>query len=183
MFPPRSRFRRSLPLVAVAVCILATSEANAAMENDCSKLQAQLDRLRLEIAAVKAELGSRCSLRNESEGSDGVLEPTKIPREPTPTQPLAAIHATPAMQQTTRPVPADAEHVRPARRSGDEQQYAVHCWTAGSAFADSSCNCLGEPAHPKLGSRRTIRIIVGSWHARLCKPAHTHTRAHERVRN
>jgi hypothetical protein len=44
-------------------------------------------------------------------------------------------------------------------------QYAVQCWAARSAFADPSCNCLSEPAHPKLGLRRTIRIVVGSWHA------------------
>jgi hypothetical protein len=41
--------------------------------------------------------------------------------------------------------------------------YATHCWEAGSAFADRSCNCFGEPAHPKLYSRRTIKIVVGSW--------------------
>ena len=41
--------------------------------------------------------------------------------------------------------------------------YATHCWEAGSAFADRSCNCFGEPAHPKLDSRRAIKIVVGSW--------------------
>ena len=42
--------------------------------------------------------------------------------------------------------------------------YAVHCWSPNSTFTDPSCNCLGEAAHPKLGSRPTIRIIVGSWY-------------------
>jgi hypothetical protein len=53
----------------------------------------------------------------------------------------------------------------PARRSGkDEIAYAAHCWAPNSTFTDPSCNCLGEAAHPKLGSRPTIRIIIGSWY-------------------
>ena len=52
-----------------------------------------------------------------------------------------------------------------ARRGGKEAEaYAVHCWAPNSSFTDPSCNCLGEGAHPKLGYRSTIKIIVGSWY-------------------
>jgi hypothetical protein len=50
-----------------------------------------------------------------------------------------------------------------ARRSGGDLAYAEHCLGAGSAFRDSTCNCLGESAHPKLASRHPIRILFGSW--------------------
>ena len=33
----------------------------------------------------------------------------------------------------------------------------------GLAASDPSCNCLGEAAHPKLGSRRTINVIAPGW--------------------
>ncbi len=66
-------------------------------------------------------------------------------------------------QRIPQPDPEHAE--QPARRSGEDRRvYATHCWAAGSAFADPSCNCLGEPAHPKLSSRRTIKIVVGGWY-------------------
>ncbi len=48
----------------------------------------------------------------------------------------------------------------------DKAVYGVECWEAGSVFADPACSCLGGPAHPKLGSRPTVRVIVGSWYAR-----------------
>jgi hypothetical protein len=52
----------------------------------------------------------------------------------------------------------------PARRRVDDRiSYAVHCWAPGSAFVDPSCNCLGEAAHAQLGSRPTIKVLVGSW--------------------
>ena len=148
-----------LPLAAVAVCILTTGGVKAATENDgaCSKLQAKIDRLYLEIALVKAELGSHCRARNESEAriiSEGVGQLTKPEFVDVP------------IQQSTQPVLAGVKHAKPTRRRrGDAERYAVHCWAAGSAFADPSCNCLGEPPHPLLGSRRTTRIVVGSWHA------------------
>jgi len=60
---------------------------------------------------------------------------------------------------------ATPTHHGPAarRRGGGHLEYAVHCWAPGSAFADPACNCLGEAAHPQLGSRPTIRVVVGSW--------------------
>jgi hypothetical protein len=61
--------------------------------------------------------------------------------------------------------PASIEHAPPARRRSDDYQaFAVQCWAARSAFTDQACNCLGEAAHPKLNSRPTIRIVVGSWY-------------------
>ena len=61
--------------------------------------------------------------------------------------------------------PPNAVHAHPARRSEDDSRlYTTHCWAPGSAFTDPSCNCLGELAHPKLGSRRTIKIVVGGWY-------------------
>ena len=63
--------------------------------------------------------------------------------------------------------PASIQHAPPARRRiGDYQAFAVECWAARSAFTDSPCNCLGEAAHPKLNSRPTIKIVVGSWYIR-----------------
>jgi hypothetical protein len=61
------------------------------------------------------------------------------------------------------------DHAPPARRTGGNPEvYAVHCWAPSSAFANPSCNCLGQAMHPKLASRPTIKIIVGSWYrARL----------------
>ena len=59
----------------------------------------------------------------------------------------------------------EAVGATPARRRGEgAEAYAVHCWAPNSSFTDPSCNCLGEGAHPKLGYRRTIRIIAGSWY-------------------
>ena len=61
----------------------------------------------------------------------------------------------------------EAVGAKPARRRGNgAEAYAVHCWAPNSSFTDPSCNCIGEGAHPKLGYRRTIRIIVGSWYGR-----------------
>ena len=64
------------------------------------------------------------------------------------------------------PLAADeAVGAAPARRGGKEVEvYAAHCWAPNSSFTDPSCNCLGEGAHPKLGYRSTIKIIVGSWY-------------------
>ncbi len=69
------------------------------------------------------------------------------------------------MEQPETVPHANAQHAPAARRRVDNRlSYAVHCWAPGSAFADPSCNCLGEAAHPKLGARPTIRVIVGSWY-------------------
>ncbi len=55
------------------------------------------------------------------------------------------------------------------RRVVNRASYAVHCWALGSAFMDPSCNCLGVVPHPKLGSRRAIKVVVGSWYVYAAK--------------
>ena len=75
------------------------------------------------------------------------------------------------MEQPETVPHANAQHAPAARRRVDNRlSYAVHCWAPRSALADPSCNCLGEAAHPKLGSRRTIRVIVGSWYTSVGRP-------------
>ena len=60
---------------------------------------------------------------------------------------------------------ADTLHAAPARKRLDDQSaYAVRCWAARSAFSDPACNCLGEAAHPKLGSRHIVKVVVGGWY-------------------
>jgi hypothetical protein len=61
---------------------------------------------------------------------------------------------------------ANIQHAPLANRRAEDanHQYAVHCWGTRSAFTDRACNCLGEAAHSKLGSRPTIKIVVGSWY-------------------
>ena len=72
---------------------------------------------------------------------------------------------------------SDAEQSPSARRGGDSyREYAAHCWAPSSAFADPSCNCLGQAVHPKLGSRRTINVIAGGWYAHVLAP-YRHDRA------
>ena len=62
---------------------------------------------------------------------------------------------------------ANAQHAPRARRRVDDGlSYAAHCWAPGRAFSDPKCNCLGEDAHPKLGSRPTVKIVIGGWYVR-----------------
>jgi hypothetical protein len=86
---------------------------------------------------------------------------------------LCAVATTVAMQQPMASgigeIAARTQQLAPqtnssARRRGDEHAFSAHCWAPGSAFADPSCNCLGEPAHPNLGSRPTIKVCIGSWY-------------------
>ena len=57
------------------------------------------------------------------------------------------------------------------RRADDRLLYAVDCWTPRSTLTDASCNCLAEVAHPELGSRRTVNVVVGSWYASVARPS------------
>jgi hypothetical protein len=164
-----------LSLVALAVWL---SGVHAATELDgtCSKFQAKLEWLHVEISSVKAEaLGSRCLLSNQSEarvGSDAV-QPQKQPIDLNARATATADVTQRFHQPTGDRMPRDVSRRsrKPARRSADPRvSYAVHCWAAGSAFADPACNCLGHPAHPKLGLRRTIRIVVASWYATYNPP-------------
>jgi hypothetical protein len=58
-----------------------------------------------------------------------------------------------------------------SRRADDRLSYAVDCWMPRSAFTNASCNCLAEAAHPKLGARRTVNVVVGSWYASVTRPS------------
>ena len=42
--------------------------------------------------------------------------------------------------------------------------YAEKCWAPSSAFAQPTCNCFGESAHPMLGARRPIAVIIADWY-------------------
>ena len=155
-------------LVAVSVFSLfvaakATRAAGASVAA-CSelserrgRLHAEIARLHSETALVEAELGLLCTDRSNQ--TDGGLPPLlAVPSH----SPGGTTHQATGMQQIA---PQTARRAAPARRRGkDEISYAVHCWAPNSTFTDPSCNCLGEAAPPKLGSRRTIRIIVGSWY-------------------
>jgi hypothetical protein len=122
------------------------------------RLHAEIARLHAETALVEAELFLRCTERSNQ--TDVGLPP--LLALPSHSSGGTADQAT-GMQQIA---PQTAQLAAPARRRGkDEMAYAVHCWSPNSTFTDPSCNCLGEAAHPKLGSRPTIRIIVGSWYS------------------
>ena len=69
------------------------------------------------------------------------------------------------------PVHNNAQLALAARRRADDHLlYAVDCWMPRSTFTDASCNCLAEAAHPELGSRRTVKVVIGSWYASVARP-------------
>ena len=151
-------------LVTISVAAKAAREPAGAGVAACSELSERRDRLHAEIARlhaetalVEAELVLLCTERsNQTDvGAPPLLTvPSESPGE-------TADQAT-GMQQIAHQT---ARRAVPARGSGkDEIAYAVHCWAPNSTFTDPSCNCFGEAAHPKLGSRPTIGIIVGSWY-------------------
>jgi uncharacterized small protein (DUF1192 family) len=167
-------FRVLLLLVAVSVPTLsvaakASPEPAGTGAAACSelserrgRLHAEIARLHAETALVEAELGLLCAERsNQTDvGAPPLLAKPSL-------SPGGTAHETTGMQRIK---PQTAQRA-PARRSGkDEIAYAVHCWAPNSTFTDPSCNCLGEAAHPKLGSRPTIRIIIGSWYG---PPSHS----------
>jgi hypothetical protein len=120
------------------------------------RLHAEIARLHAETALVEAELVLLCTKRSNQ--TDVGLPPLlAVPSQ----SPDGTADQTTGMQQTA---PQTAQRV-PARRSGkDEIAYAAHCWAQNSTFTDPSCNCLNEAVHAKLGSRPTIRVVIGSWY-------------------
>ncbi len=154
-------------LVIVMALFFANATA-AQYDSRCSKLAATLDQLRVKIATVEAELQSLCTPQSTAARRLDAPEPTRTALVIQPTQSIEATgyNASDAVNQPGR---ADGAHPESGRRRRAEQgdvhdTYAVECWAAGSAFSGGSrCNCLGEPAHPKLGSRRTIKILLASW--------------------
>ena len=132
----------------------------------CSELSERRDRLHAEIARlhseralVEAELVLLCNERSNQ--TDVGLPPLlAVPSSLSPGG--TADQATAVHQIALR-----TAQLAPARRKGkDKIAYAVHCWAPNSTFMDPSCNCLREAAHPKLGSKRTIKILLPSWYGR-----------------
>ncbi len=117
------------------------------------QLHAETERLRAETDLVEAELDSHCAARpNQTDDASVALAQSQ----------WTAAAAGDNSQKTGQ---AQAELVHPVRRNADNViMYSTQCWANGSAFADGSCNCLDEK-RPELGSRRTIRVVVGSWYA------------------
>ena len=154
----------AVSIFSLSVAAKATPEPAGAGVAACSELSERRDRLHAEIARlhaetalVEAELVLLCTERSNQ--TDVGLRPLlALPSH----SPGGTTHRATGMQRIAQQT---ARRAGPARRSGkDEITYAVHCWAPNSAFTDPSCNCLGEAAHPKLGSRPMIRIIVGSWY-------------------
>jgi uncharacterized small protein (DUF1192 family) len=152
----------AVSVLSLSVAAKANPEPAGAGVAACSelserrgRLHAEIARLHAETALVEAELALLCTERSNQ--TDVGLPPLLA----LPSQSPGGTHETTGMQQIA---PQTAQRV-PARRSGKiEIAYAAHCWAPNSTFTDPSCNCLGEAAHPKLGSRPTIRIVVGSWY-------------------
>jgi hypothetical protein len=154
-------------LVAVSVFSLsvaakATTAAGASvaacseLSERRSRLHAEIARLHAESALVEAELVLLCTERSNQ--TDVGAPPLLAVQSQSPG---GTTDQATGMQQIA---PQTAQRV-PARRSGkDEIAYAAHCWAPNSTFTDPSCNCLGEAVHAKLGSRPTIRVVIGSWY-------------------
>ncbi len=130
----------SVAYFSVALAAMATPEPAGVSVEACSELSERRDRLHAEIERL------RCYERTNQ---------TDVGAPP-----LLALPS-----RSSSGTADEAVGAAPARRRGKEVEvYAVHCWAPNSSFTDPSCNCLGEGAHPKLGYRRTIGIIVGSWY-------------------
>jgi hypothetical protein len=155
-------------LVAIAVVYVPISFAENTHKSvaQCSRLAERRDRLHAEIERLHAETAMiNAELRDCEEGDQFIPPIAALPRvQPSHSTGVAADD--PGLLGTEPAAPqADTEHRPPARRGGNSNGvYAVDCWAASSAFIDSSCNCLGEAAHPKLSSRPTIKIAVGGWY-------------------
>ena len=156
----------AVSVFSLSVAVKATREPAGAGVAACSELSerrdllhAEIARLHAETALVEAELVQLCTERSDRTDV-GVPPLLAVPRSQSPGG--TADPAT-GMQQIA---PQIAQRVPARRRGKDEMVYATHCWAPNSTFTDPSCNCLGEPAHSKLGSRRTIKILVPSWHGR-----------------
>ena len=170
---------------AVVVTAKATSELGGAnVAGHCSELSARRDRLHGEItqwhaeitqrhaeaAIVEAELGALCAPLATNQTVAGFRPLSALPSESTGAIADEVASTQQLVLQSVSPKPKrlKAERAPPARRteethSAHQRVYAVQCWAAMSAFTDPSCNCLGGAAPLKLGSRPTIKIVVGSW--------------------
>jgi hypothetical protein len=148
---------------SLSVAVKANPEPAGAGVAVCSdlcerrdRLHAEIARLHVETALVEAELVLLCTERSNQ---------TDVSRPPLLAVPSQSPGATDDQTTGMQHIAPQTAQLVPARRSGkDEIAYAAHCWAPNSTFSDPSCNCLGEAAHPKLGSRPTIRVVIGSWY-------------------
>jgi hypothetical protein len=152
------------PLSIAAKAGPAPADESVALCSELSerrdRLHAEIARLHAETALVEAELVLLCTERS-NETDVGLPPLFALPSHSSAGTADQAI----ALHQIA---PQSAQRAAPARRGGkDEIAYSVHCWAPKSTFTDPACNCLGEPAHPKLGSRPTIKILLPSWYG-LC---------------
>jgi hypothetical protein len=130
------------------------------------RLHAEIERLHAERAMVEAQLGALCMERANQTAAAAPLPLTVLSQstgrtrdEVAETQKIVPQHMWNTNSNAEQP-----EHAPPVRRSGDGHLvYAVRCWGPSIAFSEPSCNCFGQQPHPKLDSRRTITIVVGSW--------------------
>jgi hypothetical protein len=176
---------------SLSVAVKANPEPAGAGVAACSdlcerrdRLHAEIARLHAETALVEAELVLFCTERtNQTDvgmhpllalpsqspsGERGMQEPTDESQQTHlgGTAPFFVL-AAPAEEVagTEQNIMLRVDQTPPARRTGGNPLlYAVHCWAASSAFVNPSCNCLGQAMHPKLASRPTIKVIVGSWY-------------------
>jgi hypothetical protein len=134
----------SLPVIVhgwTGLHVLITAVAIAVFGGQSFAQDVIIADLRAQIHRLEAQLGSQCiACTNVAANMLGRADlPDEVSVAPT------------------------GQHTAPARRN-DYLSYAVECWAPRSAFSNPRCNCLGEMAHPKLNSRRTINIVVGSWY-------------------
>ena len=150
------------PLSVAARAGPAPADESVALCSELSerrdRLHAEIARLHAETAVVEAELALLCTERSNQ---------TDVGQPPLLTLPSHSSAGTADQAIALHQIAQSAQRAAPARRVGkDEIAYSVHCWAPNSTFTDPACNCLGEPAHPKLGSRRTIKILLPSWYGR-----------------
>ena len=152
---------------------LAASEYCSELSQRRDLLHTEIERLRAEAAMVVAQLGTFCP--NQTNQNVGVPPLLVQPSQSTRSVDVGGTqHILPPPRVPTNRVgtATDAEQPPPERRTkAVDLTYAVRCWEPSSAFADPSCNCLEEAPHPNIGSRQTIKVVVGNWYVHaLCLP-------------
>ena len=154
---------------------LAASEHCSELSQKRDLLHTEIERLRAETAMVEAQLGTFCPNQTNQ-----TVDVPQLLVQPSPSTGVRSVdvvgtqHIVPPPRVPTNRVgtATNAEQPPPERRAKAVYlKYAVRCWEPSSAFADPSCNCLEEAPHPNLGSRPTIKVVVGNWYAHaLCLP-------------
>ncbi len=149
-----------------------------------NELQVRWCTLGVNTAALQRK--SEASVRPNGQGdSSDAGKSAHVPHTFAPRMPGLLVHAgdwkTPVGMPTVPPSEDAGEHTEQhnnaqldlaaRRRADDRLSYAVDCWMPRSTSTDASCNCLAEAAHPELGSRRTVNVVVASWYASVARPS------------